>query len=267
MEIDNVPTFTLDLVAITLGALALGMLVETLSPLRSQQSFFSRWLHNGSLALISYLAAYGATTLLAVSLLTQYSPPRIEWIASLPLWLNIALALASFEFMRYWLHRAMHQVPFLWRLHHVHHSDAEVDVSTAFRHHPFEGLVSILPLLPLSFLFNNAIEALLLYRAWDLVMTVFTHVNVGIPQPLERWLLRVVVTPNFHRTHHFSDKQFTDSNYGATVPWFDFMFKTYRKTTADQQRSLAMGLGLSEADSIRLDKLLLAPLKTQRKND
>lgn len=266
MEISSAPEFTLDLVAITLSSLILGGLLEALLPMRQQRESFFRWLNNGSLAVVSYGVSYGATTLLAVSLMTHYTPPKIDWMVSLPTGANTIMALLSFEFTRYWLHRAMHQMPILWRLHHVHHSDIEVDVSTAFRHHPFEGLVSILPLMPLSLLFNHAIEALLIYRAWDLAMTVFTHTNVGIPKPLECWLSRVVVTPCFHRTHHFNDKHFTDSNYGATLPFFDFMFKTYRKTTADQQRSLPTGLGLPAAESLRLDKLLLAPFKAQRKS-
>ncbi len=50
---------------------------------------------------------------------------------------------------RYWLHRLLHGVPMLWRCHALHHSDREIDVSTGYRHHPFEIVVVAL-VLPLS---------------------------------------------------------------------------------------------------------------------
>ena len=43
----------------------------------------------------------------------------------------------------YWQHRLFHKVPFLWRLHKVHHADVHVDSSTALRFHPVEIMASI----------------------------------------------------------------------------------------------------------------------------
>jgi len=111
------------------------------------------------------------------------------------------------------------------------------------------------------------VEAVLVYRVLELSQTVFTHANVRIPDGLEATLGRVVVTPRFHRGHHFADKKHTDSNYGAVVPWFDYLFGTYEKTNKTSDLTEPLGLGLSDTDSTRLDRLLLLPFQTAQDVD
>lgn len=179
-------------------------------------------------------------------------------LANLPLWLDVSVAFLALELTRYGIHVAMHKIPILWRFHAVHHTDSEVDISTSFRHHPIEEILSAAPAFAVVWLLASAPEALILYRAWDLVTTVLTYTNVNISPRLERWLRHILVTPAFHRTHHLADKRFTDSNYSASLPWFDYISSTYQPTTVEQQKFARIGLETHTANEQRLDGMLWA---------
>jgi sterol desaturase/sphingolipid hydroxylase (fatty acid hydroxylase superfamily) len=53
------------------------------------------------------------------------------------------LGLVLLDLSDYAFHRVCHRVPILWRLHRVHHAEAQLDVSTAMRFHPLETLLGI----------------------------------------------------------------------------------------------------------------------------
>jgi sterol desaturase/sphingolipid hydroxylase (fatty acid hydroxylase superfamily) len=64
-------------------------------------------------------------------------------------YLNLRLSVAAllgffiFDFIIYAQHYVFHHVPWLWRLHRMHHADLDIDVTTGFRFHPFEILISL----------------------------------------------------------------------------------------------------------------------------
>jgi len=157
------------------------------------------------------------------------------YIINAPTWLKLILGVAMFDFVFYWFHRMSHQVPFLWRLHRVHHSDSSMDVSTAFRGHPFEqflwfGVSRIvaagifgLDLLALGFLALIAIPIFFL-----------VHSNIRFPSWLDNTLGLVILTPNQHKVHHEQDQEYTDSNYADIFILWDRLFKTYRYKPVDQ---------------------------------
>ena len=188
------------------------------------------------------------------------------WQAGLPDPPNLplaALALASgmlvLDLERYWVHRLLHVVPILWRCHALHHSDREIDVSTGYRHHPFELIVVAL-VLPLSAM-ALAIPGMVLvaYGAIDAIAAVFQHANVRIPQRLERILAPVFVTPAMHRLHHSIDRSEADSNYGQIFSFWDRLFATYTRPALDGRR-IEFGVAefMQPADQ-RLPVMLLTP--------
>ncbi len=262
--IEATSTPHIDFLAVTVGALVVCMLLEMLRPARDLPPAPARWANNALLALLTYGALHLLGTWLGLLALYSLRPATWPGLSSLPLWLDLPLAFLAIELLRYALHVAMHKVPILWRLHAVHHADDAVDVSTAFRHHPLEGLVMTVPMTVLFLLLASAPVVFLIYRTWDLVTTVFTHTNVALPAPLERCLRVLVVTPAFHRTHHFAERQYTDSNYSSSLPWFDYLFRTYRPTTDAQQRDAALGLDTHTRNEQRLDGMLLAPFVERR---
>lgn len=260
----------LDFAAVTLGALIVAVLAEITQPLRSSQRPGRRWVHNGALALISFAFTHFVITAIAIRTLeigATWPSLSLDSVVAPPLWLQVAIVFLALEWMRWAIHVLSHKMPILWRLHAIHHADPEMDASTAFRHHPLEALISVIPVTLLTLMLGASVEVLMLYRLADLSVAVFSHVNVNIPRPLEYALGWVLVTPRFHRTHHLSDRTYTDSNYGAITPWFDYLFGTYRAVAEEQNRSAAIGLNWCDQEATRLDKLLLAPFsKPKTKN-
>jgi sterol desaturase/sphingolipid hydroxylase (fatty acid hydroxylase superfamily) len=154
----------------------------------------------------------------------------------------LVLGIVLRSLISYAVHVAMHRVPLLWRVHRVHHTDTAMDVTTTVRFHPLEFLISA----PLVFAGVIALgispAALIVYELFDAVMAIFTHANIRLPAPVERALRLVLVTPDMHRVHHSAWQPETDSNYGATLSWWDRLFGTYRMPEAAALDAMTLGL-------------------------
>jgi len=162
--------------------------------------------------------------------------------------------------MSYWIHRAFHHFPILWRIHAVHHTDTEFDVTTSQRNHPFEAILSSLIVTPVVLLLGAPALVLVLHYFLQVAVSLISHGNIALPYWLDKVLRRFIVTPDFHRMHHLSDRQFTDSNYSVIVPWFDYLFKTASQLPYEQIPKMELGLEvLREPKDSRLDKLLITP--------
>ncbi len=157
----------------------------------------------------------------------------------LPLAAEFVLLLLIVDLWRYWEHRVLHEVPVLWRVHLVHHSDTAVDVTTTRRHHPFEVLLSALLSLMLVFALGFSAVALGLYLALTTLASLFHHANINLPERLDRPLRALLVTPGVHRVHHSSFQPETDSNYGSVFSVWDRLFGTY---TAPGSEPVQLGL-------------------------
>jgi sterol desaturase/sphingolipid hydroxylase (fatty acid hydroxylase superfamily) len=181
---------------------------------------------------------------------------------ALGFWTNVLLAILVFEFMGYMFHRAMHAFPWLWRIHLVHHNDTELDFSTTYRSHPLD-LVILAPLtVPVVLYLGFPAAALVVYQLLRTTITVFAHSNIYIPEPVDRVLRYIIVTPDFHRLHHSSDRRFTDSNYSAAFPIYDYLFGTATDKPFAEHETMEIGLEYfrDPADS-RIDRLLLMPFR------
>jgi sterol desaturase/sphingolipid hydroxylase (fatty acid hydroxylase superfamily) len=154
----------------------------------------------------------------------------------------------------YGVHVAMHKMPLFWRVHRVHHTDTEMDVSTTVRFHPLEFVITMPILLMAAMLLGIPPVALMIYELFDAAMAVFTHTNIRLPGRADRALRLVLVTPAMHRIHHSAWQPETDSNYGATFSWWDWLFRTYRMKPAPE--IAAMRLGLAECRDRRTTSLL-----------
>jgi sterol desaturase/sphingolipid hydroxylase (fatty acid hydroxylase superfamily) len=125
------------------------------------------------------------------------------------------LAILLFDAWMYLWHRANHQLGFLWRFHRVHHSDPEMDATTAVRFHTGEILISSALRLAVIPLLGITIYQLLVYEMALLPVILFHHSNVRFPESLDRWLRTIIVTPAIHRVHHSRLRMETDSNYSS----------------------------------------------------
>ena len=162
----------------------------------------------------------------------------------------------------FWLVLVMlfHRVPFLWRLHRVHHTDTEFDVTTALRFHPFEILVSMGIKISVVILLGVPPEAALLFEAILNACAMFNHGNIHLPSGIDRILRYVLVTPDMHRVHHSTIPVETNSNYGFSVPLWDRLFSTYRAQPAEGHEEMHIGLDeFRKPEDARLDKMLKQP--------
>ena len=148
-------------------------------------------------------------------------------------WGPVLQGLLSFvllDFARYWLHRAAHRVPLLWRFHRVHHSAESLDSTVGLRMHAVDFLqLSALPILLFGVLFDT--------RGWHpavipavmgvgVVFDAFQHANLrwDPAHPLARLWGRAFNNPHFHSWHHTRDGATVDGNYGNTLVLWDRLF-------------------------------------------
>lgn len=243
--------------------IALGMIAELLAPRRTLSGDLGwRWVNNFSLATLTWLLSTLAATAVYVTLASVAEShdygllPRLE----LGFWPDFAAMLLVTQFIAYLTHVAFHHLSWLWPLHAVHHSDIDVDVTTGYRHHPLEPLVFLPFTAPVVFFLGASPEAVLAYQLLFITVTVFSHANLYVPAWLDRYLGKLIITPDFHRLHHCSQRRHTNSNYGTLVPWFDYLFNTASRCEFDQHPQLELGLEYArDPRSSRIDQMILHP--------
>ena len=145
-----------------------------------------------------------------------------------PVWIELLLSIAVLDLIaQYGVHFVLHKVPVLWRLHIVHHSDKNVDVTTGTRHHPIDFIVRELFALVAVVLMGMPIAFYFFYRILSVLFTYWTHANLRLPLWLDKGLSFVIVTPNMHKFHHHYELPWTDSNYGNMLSIWDRLFGTF----------------------------------------
>ena len=160
-------------------------------------------------------------------------------------------------------HRLNHRWPLLWRFHLVHHTDLDLDVSTAFRFHFGELLLSIGWRSAQVLLFGIGPGLLLAWEATVQAATAFHHSNWRLPGRLERALSLVVVTPAMHGIHHSVAEAQTNSNWSVTFSWWDRLHGTLVRGVPNE--TLVIGLpAYRDAGELGIPRLLALPFRRQR---
>ena len=177
-----------------------------------------------------------------------------------PFWLALPASLLILDLAIYTQHVVFHKVAVLWRLHRMHHTDLDFDVTTALRFHPLEIVLSMLIKLVLVTLLGVPAVAVMLFEVILNATAMFNHGNVGLPRRLDRALRWILVTPDMHRVHHSIRPEETDSNFGFNLPWWDRLFGTYRDQPRDGHAGMCIGLEyFRDRRAIGLYALLLQP--------
>jgi len=179
---------------------------------------------------------------------------------ALPPWAAVAGAIVLFDAWMYGWHRANHVLPILWRFHRMHHTDPDLDVTSAVRFHPGEILLSTGLRLGVLALLGMSLPLLVLYEAVLTPVIQFHHSNVRIPEWLDRRLRAVVVTPHMHRIHHSELRAEHDGNYASIFSCWDRLFGSYKR----RQHLREMALGLKDWQDgawLTLPGMLKTPLR------
>jgi sterol desaturase/sphingolipid hydroxylase (fatty acid hydroxylase superfamily) len=258
--------------AIRIGAFAsvftLMALAEVLRPRRPLRiGRRPRWPSNLGILIVDALAVrlFIPTAAVGVAVIAaERGFGLFHWLA----WPGLIAGVLGFVLLDltiYGQHVVFHKVPWLWRLHRVHHADLDVDVTTGVRFHPIEILISMLIKIVAVAAFGIAAPAVVAFEVVLNATAMFNHSNLAMPDWLDRLARLVVVTPDMHRTHHSIVREETDSNFGFNLPWWDRAFGTYRAAPAAGHDGMTVGLPIfRDPAELRLDRLLTQPFRAEQ---
>lgn len=216
--------FVLDL----LGSSLIFIFIEKLFALRRDQPVFrAEWQTDLQHFIVNHMVIgfmLLATNLAVHQLFGWAAHDGIRgWVANLNFFVALFLIVLVADLVQYWTHRAYHQVPWLWRLHAVHHSAKSMDWLAGSRQHLIEVLITRTLMLASIYVLGFSKEVIDAYIVIVGFQAVFNHANVSVRLGPLRHL---IVTPNFHHWHHAQDKEALDRNYAAHFAFLDHLFGT-----------------------------------------
>lgn len=227
------------------GVLALMALIEMAAPRRKRNApRLKRWVTNGSLAAVGTLLLRIAVPLLAVgvaALAEREGFGLFHWTQT-PAIAAFILSFIALDLLVYAQHVAFHKSRLLWRLHRVHHADTDVDATTGIRFHPVEILVSMGIKMGAVALLGAPAAAVIFFEVVLNAAAMFNHSNIRIGETADRWLRRLIVTPDMHRVHHSIHRDEHDMNFGFNLSIWDRLFGTYRAAPREGQETMRLGL-------------------------
>ncbi len=178
-------------------------------------------------------------------------------------WVGYALGFLAFDYAYYWWHYATHRVSFLYRFHQVHHSDLDMDTSTAIRFHFVELLMSVAFRVLLVLAFGIGFWVAIVYEIVFETAAQFHHSNWKLPKWVEATINVLFVTPRMHGIHHSIVRDEFNSNWGTVFSLWDRLHGTHRMDVA--QRELTIGVpAYRDEDELTAGKLLTMPFRKQR---
>ena len=243
------------------GGLVFFLALELLVPYRdSSVSKWKRWANNLALTLFNsfLLQLIFSSAIITTTVYVQTHKLGILSVLDAPPWLKILITVAFMDFMLYVWHLLNHEVPLLWRFHRVHHSDLNMDVSTATRFHIGELAISAIIRICIIFFLSANYAGVLIFESAVLLSTQFHHSSLKVPKWFEAvwWIL--FVPPSMHRTHHSVIIKERNSNYGAIFSIWDRILGTLI-SKVDQKR-IRIGVGAyTKPDKLHFHHLLVMP--------
>ncbi len=242
-------------------------------PLERLMPFSRKWLEdeNGpSVDIMMYVSGAAWNTLskflvtaLSITALVSVLEPygHAMWPSELPGWVQVMLFLLAKDFFRYWYHRWMHEVPFLWRWHAVHHSVERLYWLNGIRSHPVEILgQAVFYAVPYA-LFQPEQHIVFISVLMALSIGIFQHANLDLK--LRFWEYIFSIGDN-HRYHHYPEKGIGDSNYGGEFIVWDILFGTFHNPK-NERPSDNIGIGTAPNYPLTWAGLMIAPFLPDQK--
>ena len=251
-----------------IGGITLFWVLEGIVPLVNFK--YKKWQHavpNLFFTLTTIIINFALAGLLVFTALwvKQNNFGIINWLPEMPLWLYALLGVLLLDvFGAYLAHYVEHKVKPLWMIHLVHHSDHNVDTTTANRHHPLESFIRFAFTLFGVFIVGTPIAIVFLYQSLSLVATQFTHANIKMSKRVDKIISYVLISPDMHKIHHHYKLPYTDSNYGNIFSVWDRIFGTYMYM---DREDVVYGVDTfpNEKENASLKHLLKQPFHKYRK--
>ena len=251
---------------ILVGGLTLFWVLESAVPLLTAE--YHRWKHAG-------INLFFTLTTIVVNFAMAFVLVRgsdwavaadfgvLQWL-DLPIWGTAIVGLLLLDLIgAYFAHWIQHRVPVLWRFHLIHHTDQNVDTTTANRHHPGESFIRFAMTTVGTVLLGAPMWLVFLYQSLSALTSQFNHANIRLPRWLDRGLRTLIVTPAMHRVHHHFELPLTDTNFGNIFSVWDRLFGTY--AVADN-RTLRYGVDthMETADHQNIRRMLRIPFEGKK---
>jgi len=248
-----------------LGCMALWELFAPRRPLHAPKS--RRWFGNLGIVFIDSAALRFLMPVTAMAAASSAASHDWGLLHSVGItgWLAVLLGVAALDIAIYFQHVMFHAVPLFWRLHKVHHTDLDIDVTTGVRFHPLEVLFSMGIKVGVVLFFGAPVLAVLAFEVLLNGTSMFNHGNVGMAHGVDKCLRLLVVTPDMHRVHHSVIIQETNSNFGFNFPWWDRLFGTYRPQPSAGHDDMVIGIArYRDPKDLTLPRLLVLPFLRER---
>jgi sterol desaturase/sphingolipid hydroxylase (fatty acid hydroxylase superfamily) len=219
-----------------------------------------RWAHNLALTAFNSFIIYLCFTPLVTGAIGFVAGQKrgLLTMVELPSWGKIIGTLVFMDFMLYVWHRLNHEVPFLWRFHRVHHSDVNMDVSTATRFHIGELAISSIIKVGLIFSTGASVLGVLTFECAVVFSTQFHHSSLNVPAWFERIFWILCVPPSMHRIHHSVIITERNTNYGTIFSLWDRVLGTLVRDV--EQTKIRIGMGAyTSPEKLTFPQLLIMP--------
>jgi len=162
----------------------------------------------------------------------------------------------------YLQHVMFHAVPALWRVHRMHHTDLDFDLTTGARFHPVEILISLAYKIAVVSALGAPAVGVLVFEVLLNATSMFNHGNLRLSDRVDRHLRKLLVTPDMHRVHHSIVVAETNSNFGFNLPWWDRLLGTYRERPAAGQEGMTIGIEqFRDGRELWIDRMLTQPFR------
>jgi sterol desaturase/sphingolipid hydroxylase (fatty acid hydroxylase superfamily) len=190
----------------------------------------------------------------------------LNYLYDAPETLKAVIAFLLLDYSNYIWHILLHKLPILWRFHLVHHTDLDLDITTAFRFHFGEMIGSVFFRGAAIILIGVSPIMVLIYEIIFEAATQFHHSNTKFPYRLEKALNKLIVTPRMHGIHHSMIRRETDSNYSVIFSIWDRLHKTIRLNI--HQNEIVTGVPTyADEKELTIGKLWKLPFTTIRKTE
>lgn len=258
---------TLIRLGVFIGLFSLFAVLEALAPRRAlATSKRQRWVTNWGITILDTLTLRLLSLvapLLAVGAALDAQAMGIGLLNSfdLPFWGAVIITIVVFDFAIWAQHLITHKMPILWRIHRVHHSDRDLDVTTAIRFHPVEIALSMGIKIGLVYLLGAPAMGIILFEILLNGTAMFNHANIRLPLWLDRIVRLILVTPDMHRVHHSVHRHEHDSNYGFALSIWDRLFGTYIDQPSAGHKEMKLGLEWQDTSPNKLGWALWLPFR------
>jgi sterol desaturase/sphingolipid hydroxylase (fatty acid hydroxylase superfamily) len=252
---------------ILVGGIAFFWILESLVPL--YQMRYRKWRHAGvnifftvTTILVNFPLAFILVQSADWAQGSKFG--LLHWLPNIPPVANMLVGLMLLDLIGAYLpHFVEHKVKWMWRFHLIHHTDTNVDTTTANRHHPGESVIRFVFTTAAVLIVGTPMWMVMLYQSLSVILSQFNHANIGLPLGLDRWLSWVIVTPDMHHVHHHFTQPYTDSNYGNIFSVWDRLFGTFSRL--DRQK-LIYGIDTypDPAENSQIGPLLQIPFSEYR---